>query len=514
LLTLSADRQAYKLNRMKTVNQKPKEQTLDPQNWDELKSTGHTMVDDMIEFLQTIREQPVWQKPSQNVKEHFNLPLPTTSQKVNQVYDEFRKNILPYYTGNIHPRFWGWVMGTGTPQAMLYEMLAAGMNSNVGIGDVSPMYVDQQVINWCKEMMGFPQEASGSLVSGASVANLNALIVARNAADTKIRKQGLPPGKKLVMYASSETHSCIQKAAGIIGIGEDAVRKVRVNANYEMDTVHLERLIEQDKYEGNFPFCVVANVGTINTGAIDPIGKIFWICAKQNLWLHVDGAFGALLKLLPEYNGDLNFMEFADSIAFDLHKWMSMPYEAGVVLVRDADAHRHSFALQPDFLSSQGGGIAAGPELTSNFGFELSRNFKALKVWMSLKEHGIDKFATIIRQNIEQAKYLSQLVQESEVLELMAPVNSNIVCFRYNPSEHDIDLNWLNKEILIALQDQGIAAPSYTKLNGNYCLRVANVNHRSVKHDFEILVDAVIKIGNELTLKAQQNTIEIKGKAA
>jgi aromatic-L-amino-acid decarboxylase len=499
---------------MKTVSEKKKEQSLDPINWDDLKSTGHIMVDDMIDFLQTLRNQPVWQKPPQKVKEFFNSSLPVESKNINEVYDDFKENILPYYTGNIHPRFWGWVMGAGTPQAMLYEMLAAGMNSNVNIGDVSPMYVDRQVINWCKEIIGFPQEASGLLVNGASVANLNALIVARNAADSKIRKQGLPPGKKLVMYASSEAHSCIQKAAGIIGIGEDAVRKVRVNANYEMDTVHLERLIEQDKDDGHIPFCVVANVGTVNTGAIDPIGKIFWICAKQNLWLHIDGAFGALLKLMPEYYGDLNFMEFADSIAFDLHKWMSVPYEAGVVLVRDADAHRHSFALQPDYISSQEGGIAAGPELTSDFGFELSRNFKALKVWMSLKEHGIDKFAGIIRQNVEQAKYLSQLVQESEVLELMAPVYSNIVCFRFNPSEHDVDLNWLNKEILIALQEQGIAAPSYTKLNGNFCLRVANVNHRSVKQDFEMLVNAVMKIGNELMLKVRQHEVEINGKAA
>jgi aromatic-L-amino-acid/L-tryptophan decarboxylase len=499
---------------MKTVNEKQKEQSLDPVNWNELKATGHSMVNDMIDFLQTIRQKPVWQRPPQKVKEHFNLPLPHSSQSVDDVYDEFKKNILPYYTGNIHPRFWGWVMGSGTPQTMLYEMLATGINSNVGLGDVAPMYVDSQVLNWCKEMIGFPQEASGALVSGASVANLNALIVARNAADIKIRKQGLPANKKLVMYASSETHSCIQKAAGIIGIGEEAVRKVRVNEHYEMDTVHLERLIEQDKKEGYFPFCVVANIGTVNTGAIDPIGKIFWICAKQNLWLHIDGAFGALLKLLPEYEGDLCFMEFADSIAFDLHKWMSVPYEAGVVLVRDANAHRHSFALQPEYISSQEGGIAAGPELISNFGFELSRNFKALKVWMSIKEHGIDKFRNIIRQNIEQARYLSTLVQESEVLELMAPVHTNIVCFRFNTSDGETDLDWLNKQILIALQEKGIAAPSYTKLNGKYCLRVANVNHRSEKQDFEILVNEVCKIGNELLLKAHQNTISINGRAA
>jgi glutamate/tyrosine decarboxylase-like PLP-dependent enzyme len=472
------------------------------------------MVNDMIDFLQNIREQPVWRKPPGNVIEHFNSSMPAMPQSLNEIYDEFKENILPYNTGNIHPRFWGWVMGGGTAQGMLYEMLAAGMNSNVGLGNVAPMYADRQVINWCKEMMGYPAEASGSLVNGASVANLNALITARNAADEKIRKQGLHYGQKLVMYASAETHSCIQKAAGIIGIGEEAVRKIRVNENYEMDTAHLENLITEDKREGHLPFCVVANVGTVNTGAIDPLGKIFWICAKEKLWMHVDGAFGAMLKLLPEYEGELCFMEFADSIAFDLHKWMSVQYEAAVVLVRDADTHRRSFALQPEYISAQEGGIAAGPELTSNFGFELSRNFKALKVWMSIKEHGIEKFASIIRQNIEQAKFLSERVEESEVLELMAPVKMNIVCFRFNPSEPGINLDKLNKEILIELQERGIAAPSSTKLNGQFCLRVANVNHRSVKEDFEILVSETIKIGNELIERERQEMVELKDKAA
>jgi glutamate/tyrosine decarboxylase-like PLP-dependent enzyme len=389
-------------------------------------------------------------------------------------------------------------MGAGTAQSMLAEMLAAGMNCNVGIGDQAPMYVDQQVIDWCRQMMSFPPESSGALVSSASVANLNALIVARNSVSTSIRSSGINGQKKMVIYASTETHSSIQKAAEIIGIGSDGIRKVRVNDKYEMDTVHLQELIEEDKKDGNIPFCVVANVGTVNTGAIDPLDKIFWICCKENLWMHVDGAFGALLKLLPEYDEQLDCLEFADSITFDLHKWMSIPYEAGVVLVKDADMHRKTFALQPDYISNNERGIAAGPELTSNFGFELSRNFKALKVWMSLKEHGIEKFARIIRQNITQAKYLTDLVEQSDELELTAPTATNIVCFRFNPGKNDLDLDKLNKEILMRLQESGIAAPSYTRLNGNYCMRVANVNHRTITNDFDVLVNEIIKIGNQV----------------
>jgi glutamate/tyrosine decarboxylase-like PLP-dependent enzyme len=214
--------------------------------------------------------------------------------------------------------------------------------------------------------------------------------------------------------------------------------------------------------------------------------------------MHVDGAFGALLKLLPEYDEQLDCLEFADSITFDLHKWMSIPYEAGVVLVKDADMHRKTFALQPDYISTNERGIAAGPELTSNFGFELSRNFKALKVWMSLKEHGIEKFARLIRQNITQAKYLTELIAQNEELELTAPTATNIVCFRFNPQKDDLDLDKLNKEILMRLQESGIAAPSYTRLNGNYCMRVANVNHRTITGDFDVLVSEIIKIGNQV----------------
>jgi glutamate/tyrosine decarboxylase-like PLP-dependent enzyme len=492
---------------MKNKNGKPvaKEESLDPQDWAELKNLGNLMVNDMVNFLQTIRDQPVWTKPPQSVKNSFKSPLPHSSMQLVEVYDEFKQKILPYYLGNIHPRYWSWVMGTGTPQAMLAEMLAAGMNCNVGIGDQAPMYVDQQVIDWCKEMIGFPAESSGALVSSASVANLNALIVARNSVSSSIRGSGITAQKKMFIYASTEAHSCIQKAAEIIGIGSEGVRKVKVNDKYEMDTIHLQELIEEDKKDGNIPFCVVANAGTVNTGAIDPLDKIFWICCKENLWMHVDGAFGALLKLLPEYEEQLDCLEFADSIAFDLHKWMSIPYEAGVVLVKDADAHRKSFALQPDYISNNERGIAAGPEPASNFGFELSRGFKALKVWMSLKEHGIEKFARLIRQNVTQAKYLSDLVEQSEELELTAPTATNIVCFRFNPQKNDLDLDKLNKEILMRLQESGIAAPSYTRLHGNYCMRVANVNHRTIINDFDVLVNEIIKIGNQV-LKEEEVT--------
>ncbi len=488
------------VNNQLPIEKTSTEETLDPANWEELKTLGRTMVDDMIGFLQSIRQQPVWKKPPQETVEYFNSSLPESPQSLEEVYAGFKKNILPYYTGNIHPRFWGWVMGTGTAQGMLAEMLAAGMNCNVGIGDQAPMYADQQVINWCKEMMGFPAESSGVLVSGASVANLNALVVARNAADRSIRQKGLPAGHgRLRMYASTETHSCIQKAAEIMGIGTEGLQKVRVNDAYQLDLLHLEELIEKDKYAGDLPFCVVANTGTVNTGAIDPLNEIFHIARKHKLWFHVDGAFGAMLKLLPEYDELVNVISRADSVAFDLHKWMSVPYEAGVVLVKDAVVHRGTYSLQPDYIANQERGIAGGPELVSNFGIDLSRGFKALKVWMGIKEQGIEKFRNIIRQNILQASYLEKKIKDTKDLELMAPVDTNIVCYRYNPGGlTGAELNMLNKEILMQLQENGTAAPSYTKLGDMYCLRAAICNHRSRLEDFDMLVIETLKLGKNL----------------
>lgn len=504
------------MKQVKQLPQRTAEETLDPHDWEEVSEIGQRMLSEMMQYLKNISSKPVWTKVPEEIKEQFEQPLPVEPQPLTEVYEEFKETILPFSLGNTHPRFWSWVIGTGTVEGMLAEMLAAGMNSNVGIGDQSPMYVDKQVVNWCKEMMGFPAESSGALVNGASTANLNALITARNAMSDYIRIRGIQIySGKLVMYASAETHSSIQKAAEIIGIGSEAVRKVNVNEQYEMDIQHLEELIRKDKIIGNIPFCVVANVGTVNTGAIDPLQEIFMVCMKYNLWFHIDGAFGALAKLLPEYSNKLMGIELADSIAFDLHKWMYMPYDVGVVLVKNENKHRQAFAQHPDYVLYHDRGIAAGPEPPFDFGFDMSRGFKALKVWMSLKEHGIKKYRRLIRQNIRQAKYLEQLISEQTSLELMAPVNLNIVCFRYNPGMMmKGELSELNKEILMRLHEAGIVAPSYTKLNQEYCLRVAIVNHRSKMKDFDLLVKEVLRIGNELQKERSFSYYEMKTKVA
>jgi glutamate/tyrosine decarboxylase-like PLP-dependent enzyme len=475
------------------------EQTLDPHDWQAMKQLAHRMVDDMFDYLQNIRQEPVWRQPTEQAKANLNQPLPVAAEPIENIYREFCENILPFPKGNIHPRFWSWVQGTGTPFAMMAEMLAAGTNPNVTIGDHAAMYVDSQVIDWCKQMMNYPAAASGLLVSGGSMANITALVIARNAhGEQLVRKQGLSE-TRMVLYASTETHSCIQKAAEVCGLGSEAVRQVRVQADYRMDTAHLRQRIAQDKADGFTPFCVVGNAGTVNTGAIDPLDEMLAVCREENLWFHIDGAFGALAKLVPEYQPALQPLEQADSVAFDLHKWMYLPYEVGCLLVKDKDLHRNAFALQPNYLLSHERGLAAGPDSISNYGMELSRGFKALKVWMSLKEHGIGKFAQLIRQNIAQAFYLGSLIEKESLLELLTPVTMNVVCFRFNPQTlPESELNALNKEILMRLQEEGVAAPSYTLLHGKYAIRVANVNHRSRKEDFNALVENAVRLGTEL----------------
>ncbi len=476
------------------------EQTLDPQDWDSMRRLGHQMIDDVMDYLQHIKEKPVWQKFPDESKQFLQQDVPAEPTDANGVYAEFKEHIFPYIKGNTHPRFWAWVQGTGTPLGVLADMLASAMNPNVSMGDHAAVYVDKQVVDWCKQIMHYPQTASGILVSGASMANITALIVARNHQAATARQQGVASAKgRMVMYCSAETHACVIKAAEAIGIGTDGVRKIAVNEKYEIDIALLKDVIEKDHVDGNLPFCVVGNAGTVNTGAIDDLDALRNICDDYKLWFHVDGAFGAFAKLAPAYEERLKAIEVADSVALDLHKWMYMPYEVGCTLVKNAEAHRNAFNGAPNYLLHHERGLAAGPDGIQNYGLELSRGFKALKVWMSIKEHGLEKYKALIQQNIHQAFYVGELVTKEEQLELLTPVTMNIVCYRFTGNNIPAEkLNGINKEILMRLQEQGIASPSSTLLQGRYAIRLAIVNHRSRKEDFETLINETIRIGNEV----------------
>jgi aromatic-L-amino-acid decarboxylase len=481
------------------------EESLDPDDWQAMRQLGHQMIEDVMDYLENIRSRPVWQPIPASVKDYLDQPLPENPLGETAAYREFVERILPHPMGNIHPRFWGWVIGTGTPLGMLSEMLAACMNPNLGGAEHVANHVESQVISWCKQMLGYPAKASGLLVSGGSMANLVGLTVARNAmAGVDLRNEGLRALPcDMVLYGSNETHSSIQKSVELLGLGNTALRKIPVNSAYQMDLNALKEVLAGDKAQGRQPFCIVANAGTVNTGAFDDIDALADICAAEGLWLHVDGAFGAFAALSPQLEHLVKGMQRADSLAFDLHKWMYMPIEIGCALVRDEPAHRNAFSMNPHYLEHGGErGLLAGSKWFSDYGVQLSRGFRALKAWMSLKAYGLGKYRRLIQQNVDQARYLARLVDDHAELERIGPVPLNIVCFRYNSGNlTDSALNTLNQELLIRLHESGIAAPSYTTLNGQYVLRAAITNHRSRREDFDILVEAVVRLGRELTAK-------------
>ncbi len=462
---------------------------LDPSDWGEFRRLAHEMLDDIITHIETIRERPVWQDAPAETRVRVQRPLPREGRELGDVLGDVRTHVVPYATGNLHPGFMGWVHGSGTPAGMVAEMIAAGLNMNCGGRNHIGLDVERQITRWVAEALGYPGSASGVFVTGSSMANFAALIVARTrAAGYESRHEGLAKtAPRLVAYTSVEAHNCIARGMELAGLGSGKLRTIDIDPSGRMDVAKLEKAIAEDRANGCTPFLIAATAGTVNTGAIDPLERIAQVASREGLWFHVDGAIGALAAFSPHLRPLLKGIEKSDSVALDFHKWGHVPYDAGFLLVRDEAAHKQAFAMPAAYLQRSERGLAAGETWPCDLGPDLSRGFRALKTWMTIETLGADRIGDAMLANCELAQYLAQKVRQSALFELKAPVALNIVCFGVRGAR-----DWgFNRELVLDMHEAAVAVPSWTTIGSESVIRCASVNHRTTRADIDRMMDCI-----------------------
>jgi aromatic-L-amino-acid decarboxylase len=357
-----------------------------------------------------------------------------------------------------------------------------------------PIAIEREVAGWTRQMFGFPDTAVGLFVTGASMANFIGVLAARQKAlGPTVRDIGLVAceGGRLVAYTSVAAHNCVPRAMEMAGLGRAALRQIAVDERHRIDPEALRARIAADRADGLKPFLIVGNAGTVDAGAIDDLAALADIAAAEGCWLHIDGAYGALGVLTPAVAPKLAGIERADSIAFDFHKWGQAPYDAGFILVRDGDLQNEVFATDVHYLRREVRGLAGGDFWPCDHGPDLSRGFRALKVWFTLKTLGADAIGASIARSCDLARTLAALIDRAPELELLAPVQLNIVCFRYRCAEADR----VNAAIVADLQEAGRVAPSVTRIGGRVAIRAALFNHRTDLSDIEALVSGCLALG-------------------
>jgi len=464
---------------------------LDPADWQEVRALSHRALDDMFDWLQNARARPVWQQMPAEKRAELRVGLPREGAPLPDLYADFQRLVLPYGAGNEHPRFFGWVNGGGTAAGILAELLVAIFNPNCGGRDHAAIEVERQVIAWAAEAVGFPRDAGGVLLGGSSMANMVALLVARRAAVGAGVRSGGVEGHKLTAYCSAAAHGCIPRAMDMAGLGTGALRLIPFDGDHRMDILALRQAISADRAAGLQPFLVVGTAGTVDVGAFDDLAAAGDVAREAGAWFHVDGAFGATAAFSGAYRPLLAGIERADSLAFDFHKWVQVPYDAGCVLVRDRALQLATFAQSLAYLEGAERGIAGNPPWPRDLGPDLSREFRALKIWFTLRAYGADGIGRVVERSCDVAQHLAARVRQEPSLELLAPVALNIVCFRVVTDV--ADLNRLNKELVADLQESGIAAPSTTTIDGKLAIRAGIFNHRSTRADADALVDGVLR---------------------
>ena len=456
------------------------------------------MVELMIEYLSDLRSRKVYGDfSSREIRDQLDNALPANGSDFENLLKTFRETIIPFSRQNAHPRMFGYVQSPGTPLAAFADLLASTLNANLTAWRSAPAPVDLErlTIDWIRQILGFDSGASGLFVSGGSMANLAALAAARQTKSESL--------SRLRIYASSETHFSIAKAAALLGIGRENVREVAVDESFRIRTDDLVAKITADLKEGDTPFCVVANAGTVNTGAVDPLAEIREIADRFQLWMHVDGSYGAFAVLAPSAKELFAGLGRADSVALDPHKWLYLPVDVGCVIYRQPQVARAAFVHDAEYTR------IIGQESDEAFAFwdygpELSRRFRALKVWMLLKGVGLYSLGEAIESNLACARHLESMVRTSDDFEMVAPVGLSIFCFRHVPrelrNESSQAIDAFNERLLVALQRDGSSYLSNTTLGGCFALRGCVLNYRTTLRDMEILLDDLRRVARSLVI--------------
>ncbi len=469
----------------------------------ELRRLGELAADAVASHREELLDRPVFGKVGEKAA-LFDEPLPEEGSSFEEVLSFVREHVMPFPMGNSHPRFFGFINATADPVGILADFLAAGMNPNCWGGDHAANHVETRVMAWLATMLGYPASAEGILVSGGSMANFTALAAARRAMTAgNVREEGLagPDRPRLTVYASDQVHSCVDKAVDLLGIGTGQLRKIETDADFRIRTDALAAAVAADRAAGYLPAIVVGNAGTVNTGAIDPLDKLADFCAREKLWFHVDGAYGALATMVPELHPLFAGMERADSIAADPHKWLYVPYEAGATLVREPGRLAAAFRKFPEYLAADPDSPFPGPSWFAERGVELSRGFKALKVWMGLKTHGRRAYAEQIANDVRLAQFLAAEVDRRPDFERLADSVLSIANFRYRPADRalsDAELDRVNRKIINRLVGEGSFFLAPTILKGRTALRVSITNFRTREGDLTGLLDETERLGREI----------------
>jgi aromatic-L-amino-acid decarboxylase len=474
----------------------------------EFRRLGYRAVDMAAKYFSELPEGPVYQRMHEGERQALlNMPMPAAPLEPGEILRWIEERILPHPMGNGHPRFFGWVNSPPAMLAVITEILAAAMNPSCAGGDHAAIYLEHCVIGWLLEIVGFPREGSaGLLVSGGSTASLTALAAARHKALGELgidaRKQGVFGNcPRLRLYASTEVHSCVQKSVELLGLGSDCIRRIEVDRDFRISLDGLRHAIQEDRRQGWHPFCIVASAGSVQTGAIDPLEELAILAQESNLWLHVDGAYGAAAMFDPNSRPLFQGIQRADSVALDPHKWLSVPVECGCVLVRDGALLRDTFSLVPAYVRTEPGKGIGNLPWFAEFGMQQTRGFRALKLWVTLAGSGTLGLGKQIARQIALARYLEQGVEFSPGFELRSKGPLSIVCFRYVPAEiagGEDAVDALNKKIMEHMQAAGEAFVTGATLEGRFVLRACILHYDTVEADIDAVLQAVKSLGDSL----------------